>query len=206
MNTLNKVKKFGFMTVVCASVVLTACSDDDDLKLGAPPDEHDHEVITDVTLIFTDTSGTQPTVQAMAQDPDGEGALPLEIKDTIRLMANTTYRLTYTMLNSETTPAEDIGAEVAANDEEHKFFYSFDNGVFMNPAGTGNIGGTSAINYEDKDENGVDVGLKTLWTTASTPINGSFRTMLVHYGRKTASSQYDDGGSDFDATFRIEVK
>lgn len=219
MSTLNKFRKYGFMAIICAAAVLTACDDDDDdnpTPATNPPVENEEEVITDVTLVFTDTSNTNNVVMASANDPDGEGVDSLQVLDTIRLNSNTVYKLTYIIENGlDPNDVEDIAAEIKAEDDEHQIFYGFTSGLFADPTGDGNIGNGAAgnVNYLDEDSDnqdgsGLPVGLETRWntTTSIIPRSGDFRVRLMHQpDLKGPNSKWDTGEDDFDITFRIEI-
>ncbi|MEM6641627.1 MAG: GTP cyclohydrolase [Bacteroidota bacterium] len=181
-------------------LLLSSCGDDD-----APEEENVVEVFTDVTLIFTPTSGTPVT--ASATDPDGAGASPLVVSGPINLAANTSYTLTYDIKNAlDPNDVEDIGAEILEEDNEHQFFFQFTDGAFTDPTGNGNIGASGTVNYDDMDENGCVVGLETSWTTGDAQ-TASFRVNLQHQpGEKTCSTGSDTGDTDFDLTFVLNIQ
>ncbi len=189
-----------------AAICVTSCSDDDD----APAEENDLEVITDVTLVFTNDSDNTDVVRARAQDPDGIGAQPLVILDEITLAANTSYTLTFEIFNNlDADDPEDIGEEILDEDNEHQFFFSFSDGAFTNPLGNGNIDTASdAIVYNDEDENGYPVGLNTSWTTAvDALIDRTFTVRLQHQPDiKTATTTSEDGDSDFNLEFVLNIR
>ena len=231
MNKMNKFRKYGMIPVLAASVLLTGCEKEPE---EVPEEEHDHEVITDVKLVFTNTQDSTDVVEALAQDPDGEGIEDLTIVDSINLKKSTAYTLTFEILNMHEDEhddhegedhdddhegedhdddhddhAEDIGAEIAEEADEHQFFFSFSNDAFANPTGDGNIDNASdAINYNDSDENGNPLGMNTSWETSSSTLSGgSFTVRLQHQpGVKTASSGANDGDSDFDLTFVLNIE
>ena len=222
MNKMNKFRKYGMIPVLAASVLLTGCEKEPE---EVPEEEHDHEVITDVKLIFTNTQDSTDVVEALAQDPDGEGIEDLTIVDSINLNKSTAYTLTFEILNMHEDEhddhegedhdddhddhAEDIGAEIAEEADEHQFFFAFSNDAFANPTGDGNIDNASdAINYNDSDENGNPLGMNTSWETSSSALSGgSFTVRLQHQpGVKTASSGANDGDSDFDLTFVLNIE
>ncbi|MEM7572865.1 MAG: T9SS type A sorting domain-containing protein [Bacteroidota bacterium] len=165
----------------------------------APPCENEEEVISDVTLIFTPMNGDAPVETVVAIDPDGIGPFGLEEMGAIDLVENQTYTLTFEIFNG----AEDIGAEILEEDDEHQFFFSFTEGIFADPTGSGNIADVSGdINYEDMDENGLPVGLITTWSTTSSLGTGEFTVWLQHQpGIKDANTTSQDGESDFRLTF-----
>ena len=236
MNKMNKFRKYGMIPVLAASVLLTGCEKEPE---EVPEEEHDHEVITDVKLIFTNTLDSTDVVEVLAQDPDGEGIEDLAYVDSIiNLKKSTAYTLTFEILNvhedehddhdddhegedhdddhegedhddDHDDHAEDIGAEIAEEADEHQFFFAFSNDAFANPTGDGNIDNASdAINYNDSDENGNPLGMNTSWETSSSALSGgSFTVRLQHQpGVKTASSGANDGDSDFDLTFVLNIE
>ncbi len=172
----------------------------------APPCENEEEIITDVTLIFTPVAGGTP-VTASAQDPDGEGPLDLQILGDIELMESTEYVLTFELLN--TIEGEDITEEIEDEDDEHQFFFAFTDEIFTSPAGDGNVDNRDdPLNYDDMDENGLPVGLVTSWETEcdEETSTGTFRVILKHQpGVKSATSTANDGGTDIDLTWTVNV-
>tara|TARA_Y100000591_G_scaffold15036_1_gene11353 strand:- start:2724 stop:3338 length:615 start_codon:yes stop_codon:yes gene_type:complete len=204
MKNILKLKYLLF--AVLTLFIFTACEEDE----AAPEEEEEMEVITDVKLIFTPTNTLSglATVEATAQDPDGEGVQELQVKDAINLAANTTYTLTFDIKNNLETPGEDIGEEIKEEDDEHQIFFSFTNGAFTNPTGDGNIDNASdPINYNDQDANGNPVGLNTTWTTGTAQNDGSFVVKLQHQpGVKTSSSTATTGDTDFELTFVLNIQ
>ena len=204
MKNILKLKYLLF--AVLTLFIFTACEEDE----AAPEEEEEMEVITDVKLIFTPTNTLSglATVEATAQDPDGEGVQELKVKDAINLAANATYTLTFDIKNNLETPGEDIGEEIKEEDDEHQIFFSFTNGAFTNPTGDGNIDNASdPINYNDQDANGNPVGLNTTWTTGTAQNDGSFVVRLQHQpGVKTSSSTATTGDTDFELTFVLNIQ
>lgn len=196
--------------LIAASVSLVSCSSDDDNGNDVPPEENEIEVITDVTLVFTNLEDTTDVVRATAEDPDGEGASELVIADEITLRASATYELAFEVFNNlDPDDSEDIGAEILEEADEHQIFFGFTEGVFTTPVGDGNIDNASdAINYEDEDESGNPVGLETVWTTVNTASEGGeFTVRLQHQpDLKSATTGADDGDTDFDLTFVLNIQ
>lgn len=209
MNTMTKFRNYSLIAILFATII-TGCSKDDETEpIIAPAGENEEEVITDVTLIFTNTNDTNDVVQARAQDPDGLGVQELMILDSINLDTSKTYTLTYEIFNNLETPGEDIGNEIAEEDDEHQFFYSFSNNAFANPTGNGNIDNASdPLNYNDMDGNGNPLGLSTSWTTSSSQLTGgTFTARLQHQPDvKTATSGANDGDTDFELTFVLNIQ
>ena len=210
MNLSENVKKYGMYTLLLGGALLTACEDDDE----APAAENEEEVITDVTLTFTNSADANDVVTASAQDPDGAGVQPLEIQDEITLTSGATYTLGLEILNAlDPDDPEDIGEEIDEEDEAHQFFFAFTDGAFSDPDGDGNVDDSSdPINYNDEDDNGNPVGLSTTWTAGDPLEDGSFQVRLQHQppvdGQpvKTATSGVDDGEADFELEFVLNVQ
>ena len=187
-------------------LIFTACEDDD----ATPAEENEEEVITDVKLIFTPTNTLSglATVEATAQDPDGEGVQELQVSGSIDLAVNASYTLTYEIMNNLETPGEDIGEEILEEGAEHQIFYSFTDGAFTSPTGNGNIDNASdPVNYNDSDSNGNPIGLSTAWTTGGALSSGSFTVRLQHQpDLKTSTSTANTGDTDFELTFVLNIQ
>ena len=207
MKTINPFKNLQLLAILFSVITIIGCSTEDDI---APEEENEVEVFTDVTLVFTNTADVNDVVTASAQDPDGTGIQELQILDAITLAADTEYTLTYEILNAlDPADIEDIGSEILEEDNEHQFFFSFTENVFANPTGNGNIDAAAdPINYNDADENGNPVGLSSTWTTSSTASSGaSFTVRLQHQPDvKTATSGSNDGDTDFELTFALNIE
>lgn len=187
------------MAMLAGAVFFSACSDDD-----SPAPENEEEIITDITLTFTPADGGVAVV-ATAQDPDGEGPQDIEIADDIVLVVNTDYKLTIKLENS--VARESITEEVEEEGGEHMFFFAWTDDLFAEPSGDGNIDSRAGVvNYVDADDNGLPVGLITSWKTGSAA-NGTFRLVLKHQpGIKSATSTAEDGESDVDLTWNVEIR
>ncbi|MEM9681376.1 MAG: T9SS type A sorting domain-containing protein, partial [Bacteroidota bacterium] len=171
-----------------------------------PECENEEEEIDKVTLTFTPVGGGTPVV-AIAEDPDGPGPLSI-VPEEINLMESTEYELSIMLEN--TIEGEDITEEIEEEDEDHIFLFAFGEDVFDTPNGNGNVDErTDPINYNDQDENGLDVGLSTQWTTSCTQdgdIIDTFRVVLKHQpGLKTATSGFDVGGTDINILWDINI-
>ena len=209
MDKMNLFSNYVSLGIVIGGLSLMGCKKDEDLAVVPPASENEMEVITDIKLIFTNSSDASDIVEARAQDPDGLGVQELVILDTINLDVNKTYTLTYEIFNNLETPGEDIGAEILEEDNEHKFFYSFSNNAFASPSGNGNIDAVSdPLTYNDVDENGNAVGLSTSWATPSSVLSGgAFTTRLQHQPDvKTSTSGANDGDTDFELSFVLNIQ
>jgi hypothetical protein len=177
------------------------CSED-------PKKEDVPELITKVILTFTPDEGTPIVVSA--SDPDGEGVQDIAADGPINLSAGESYTLELTLSNELADPADpayDITAEVEEEGDEHMFFFSWTNNVFADPEGNGNIDNRSdIINYNDQDANGLPLGLSTSWITSGSA-SGTFRVVLKHQpDLKTDLSGGNDGETDLDVTFTVNVE
>ena len=201
MKAFSYLQNYGLWTLLIVAALVTGCRDDEEPDVVNEP-----EVITDVTLVFTAADGT--VVRAAAQDPDGEGVEELEILDEITLKTGTVYTLTYEIFNNLDTPGENIGDEILEEDDEHQIFFSFTEGAFSDPSGNGNIDNAAdPINYNDTDDNNRPVGLNTTWTTGETAVTGTFTAKLQHQPDvKTDDSGANDGDTDFDLTFVLNIE
>ena len=179
--------------------IFTACEEDE----AVPEEEEEMEVITDVTLVFTSDAGA--VVTASAQDPDGEGVQDLVVKDEIKLQSGTTYTLTFEVMNNLESPGEDIGEEIAEEDDEHQIFFAWTEGAF--PITGKNIDNIQSVNYNDADGNGNPLGLNTTWTAGDPTTAASFTVRLQHQPDvKTATSGANDGDTDFELQFRLTIE
>ena len=206
MQYLNNLTKSG-MLLLLAAFIFASC--DTTSSTDDPPEENEEEVITDITLIFTNADDDSDVVTASAQDPDGAGVQELQILDDIQLQSGVTYSLTFEILNGLENPAGDIGEEIEEEADEHQIFFQFSENAFSNPSGDGNFDNAGdPVNYEDFDSEGNPVGLETTWTTSDGSLtDGSFRVRLQHQPDiKTSTTTVDDGDTDFDLTFTLDIQ
>lgn len=206
MKTVELLKNFRLIAALFAVLFIASCSDDDDV----PEEEDEVEVITNLTLIFTNNSDPTDIIMASAVDPDGIGVQELQVTSGINLATDTQYTMTFEILNAlNSDDIENIGEEVAEEDDEHQFFFSFTEDAFDSPMGDGNIDTASdPVNYDDSDENGNAVGLSTTWTTPVTTVaGGSFTVRLQHQPDiKSATTGAADGDTDIDVTFTLDIQ
>lgn len=191
--------KFVFLGSIFATVVLMACDDD-----NVPAEGNDEEFITKVELIFSPVSGGNPIV-ITAEDPDGEGPKGLSSASDIMLSAGDDYELFVGFENI--INGEDITKEVEEEADEYMIFFGFSEGVFKSPSGTGNIQGPGGVNYVDKDENNLPIGLVTSWIAGDAGKSGTFRLVLKHQpNTKSMNTTVADGVSAVDVTWGISIQ
>ena len=154
------------------------------------------ELITTLIYTLVPLDGGDSVVLSF-QDTDGEGGNePVIITET--LSPNVLYSGTISLLNESMEPAENIGLEVAAENEEHQMFYQTD-GVDL------------TIEYADIDANGNPLGLSTMLNTGDAGI-GNLTITLRHEPEKTANGVADgditnaDGETDIEVTFQITIQ
>ena len=191
---------FLFLSLAFGTFFLAACGDDDE-----PEEENVEEIITNATLTFTPTEGGT-AITATATDPDGDGAGELTVDGPINLAANTAYTMTIDLLNG--LENESISEEVEEEADEHMFFFAWQDGAFSNPVGNGNVDNrVDIVNYLDNDDNQLPLGLMTSWITGDAVSGGTFRVILKHQPDiKTATSTANDGESDMDITWTLNVQ
>jgi len=178
--------KFG---LVCM-VALASCKKDADLVEVPPPVGNEVELITTMTLLFSDDAGINPDVTATFRDPDGDGGLDYDIFDTIRLMNNTTYNTSILLLNETVSPADTISNEVLDEDDEHFFCF------------TPSLANLFIVRT---DSDGMyEVGLQSQWTTGNAE-NGTTQIVLKHQP-DVKDGTCAPGETDIDVTFVTEVQ
>lgn len=206
MYNLHNPIKSGLLLLL-AAFVFASCGTDS--SPDDPPIENEEEVITDITLKFTNSVDDSDVVTARAQDPDGEGVEELQVLDDIQLQAGVTYILTFDIFNGLENPPEDIGEEIEEEADEHQLFFQFTENAFSSPEGNGNFDNADdPVNYNDLDGEGNPVGLETTWTTsAETVTDGFFRVRLQHQPDiKSSSTTVNDGDTDFDINFTLIIQ
>ena len=204
--------RFRIGLITLFSLYFLSCED-----LEPPPLENFPEIVTRVTLTFTPLLPGETIVIVSAVDPDNIGPLPVKPESPIRLEASVEYILEISVINELANDDEmDISAEIREEDFEHMFFFGWTDNYFMSPSGNGNIDErTGTVNYspDDNDINDLPVGLSgSSWTPNPGAINGTFRIKLQHVPtlndgtlQKTTTSTSDDGDTDLDITFDLEL-
>ncbi|WGH76188.1 type 1 periplasmic binding fold superfamily protein [Tenacibaculum tangerinum] len=175
---------------ILSLTILAACSNDDD-----PVPVNEEEVITTVTIELT--NGTEKVI-LQSRDLDGDGPNAPEIQGGT-LKANTTYSGVITLLNETETPAENITDEVAAEADEHQFFYSA-------------AGIASTFTYTGtNDSNGNPVGINFTVSTEGAG-TGVYTVTLRHEPNKSATGVKEGnitnagGETDVEISFPITVE
>lgn len=168
-----------------------SCSNDD------PEPVNESEIITTLTVTLTPMGGGE-AVTLQFQDADGEGPGAPQITVSGDLAAGTTYTGAVTLLNETATPIEDITEEVAAEKDEHQFFFQPSAGLQLTPS------------YQDQDSNGYPVGLSFQLLTGAAS-SGTLTVTLVHEPDKAApgveaGDRANAGGeTDIEVSFEVVV-
>ena len=165
------------LTLVLVSFFAISCSDDDENPVAVD----EEEVITTMNITLL-ASGSTITIQSQDLDGDGPNAPVITISDD--LLANTSYSGSIELLNETETPAENITEEVAAEDEDHQFFFS---------AG----GAISEVTYDDQDGNGNPVGIEFTLNTGDAG-TGTLQVTLRHEPKKPNDGTLVDAGGETD--------
>ena len=170
-----------------ATLTFTACSSDDH------DDDHDHEEELITTITYTLTNGND-VVTLKFTDIDGEGGNPGTYAVSGPLTASTTYTGAIKLENETENPADNITTEVAAEADEHEFFY------------TTTVAGTT-IAKTDMDGNGNPLGITTTVTTGAAG-TGTLSVILKHEPTKPNSGTATSAGgsTDVEITFNITVQ
>jgi hypothetical protein len=152
------------------------------------------EVISRVTLTLTPaTGGTALTTYI--DDADGKGPTAPSAQVAVPALARgVTYTGTVKFENRLKSPAEDITAEVQAEANEHRVFYTV--------TGTG-----VTITTTDVDGQNRPLGLRFTKAVGATATAGSTRVVLCHYDSapKVATSTSCTGETDIDLTFAYTI-
>lgn len=170
----------------------TACKDKED-----PEPDHEHDVITTVTLSLVPTDNSKPTVTATWEDLDGPGG-KAPVIDNLVLDVNTTYTGSLTFSAEEEHGdhhhTHDLTAEIREEGDAHEIFYE------VNPQ--------SLVTFTktDRDSKNRPIGLATTATTTAAG-SGTVRIVLKHQpGTKSTSSNINTGETDVDITFQASVQ
>ncbi|WP_200977261.1 hypothetical protein [Echinicola sp. 20G] len=185
------------------SITLVSCSKDD------PVPELDQEVITEVTLTFTeiDNSGASMGTSLEYGASSDEGIAlggSLQIDDIDGLESGKRYLMEISAYNG--IADEDITEEIEEEADEHQFF-------FLGSAFTGSTS-FMTYTYDDVDENNNPIGLVGQVTVDETLLSntGQIRVILRHALDKDyegaenphwADYAQAGGESDLDITFDV---
>lgn len=172
--------KAKFLLLVLSFALLhSACKKKDDPIAPIGPVTNEEEVITNLTLTFTDPSNANEQYVFRFADPDGEGgADPVITADA--LPSDTTLLLALTLANASGS----ITQEISNEGTDHQFFFQRTGVPFI-------------VVYDDTDANGRPIGLRNV---ASTGSSGS-GTLLVTLRHQAVKDAPDVAGGDITNAF-----
>jgi len=187
-----KTTKFLFKTMLCLALVtsFTSCSDDDD-----PAPVNEEELITNLTLTFTNTTNSGDVVSMSSVAPDGlEEGLSTEIVSG-SFTSGATYALTIGLTNASESPAEDVlNGDIIPEADEHFFVYAVNGLNFAMTRDASDIDGPD----------GSKLGVNTTWV-AGAASTGNLQIRLIHEpGTVDDSDEFGSatgGSEDFNITF-----
>jgi len=196
-NYLNFIKtsKFFIAAIFCITLI-TSCNNDDD----NPDPVNEVELITNVTLTFTNNANSADVVVMKNIAPDGqEGAFTNTVNGTFT--AGQSYSLDLEITNeSDPSDVDDIlNDDIIPEGDEHFFKYN-------NSLGMGMIRDASDL----AGANGTRLGVSTTWTSGAAG-TGNLQIILVHQPETADdSNQFGSttgGEEDFNITFQgVEVQ
>ncbi|UCS92917.1 hypothetical protein KZP23_19965 [Echinicola marina] len=185
------------------TIILTSCSKDD------PVPELDQEVITDVTLTFTEVDESGLSIgSSMDFVASSEGGLSLDgnldIETIIGLESGKSYRMEITAYNG--IADEDITEEIEEEADEHQFYF----------LGSAFVGENSFMEYayDDTDTNGNPIGLNGIVKVDENLVSnsGKIRIVLRHDLDKSFTGadnphweNYVQAGGESDLDLSFEV-
>ncbi len=190
-NYLNfmKTSKFFIAAIFCLTLI-TSCNNDDD-----PEPVNEVELITNVTLTFTNTANSADVVVMKNIAPDGqEGAFTNSVNGTFT--SGQSYSLSLDITNeSDPADVDDVlNDDIIPEGDEHFFKYN-------NSLGMGMIRDASDL----AGASGSKLGVSTTWTTGAAG-TGNIQIILVHQPETVDdSNQFGSstgGDEDFNITFQ----
>lgn len=165
-------------TVILLSILLlfSACKKDDPIL------EDENEFIHLVKIEFKDSLG-----QNTYTWKDKIGG------DTIYLKPEQKYSVAVSFYTLSVNQVDiDITDEIIADNLSHQVFYSSDPSSLL------------SIAYEDKDDKGLPLGIKTSMTTSNTLNQGTLRVLLKHYSAEKDGNSAS-GSTDADVSFVVKI-
>ena len=178
------------MAIFCLTLI-TSCNDDDD----NPEPVNEVELITNVTLTFTNSANAGDVVIMSNVAPDGqEGAFTNSVNGAFT--AGQSYSLALEITNeSDPADVDDVlNGDVIPEGDEHFFKYN-------NTLGMGMIRDGSDL----AGAGGSSLGVSTTWTSGAAG-TGNLQIILVHQPETTDDSDQfgstTGGEEDFRITFQ----
>nr|WP_294858353.1 hypothetical protein [uncultured Fluviicola sp.] len=180
------------MILSVLSVALVACKKEKKKEVENPTNPNEQELITTFKIVFTDTAGVLPNVEARFVDIDGPGGNNPTVFDTIRLVANATYNASITLLNESAIPTQDITMEVEEEGVDHLFCFDLTSGL--------NI----SILRTDADVNNLPIGILSRWSVGVASTGTS--TIRLRHQPGVKNGQCDPGETDIELNFHTVIQ
>ncbi len=185
---MKAIKFFAIPMLVLA--LFASCSDDDD----NPPPVNEEELITNVTLTFTNTADATDIVVMTSVAPNGQDGASTEAVNG-NFTSGATYALTLSILNATETPADDVlNDDIIPEADEHFFSYAINGVNFTMSRDAGDVDGPS----------GSKLGVNTTWV-AGAASTGNLQIVLTHEPVTVDDSDNfgsaTGGSEDFNITF-----
>ena len=178
-----------FVAAIFCLTLITSCSNDDDPVIINP-----EELITNVTLTFTNTSNATDIVTMTSVAPDGQDG---SFTNTVvgSFTSGETYSLGLAITNESESPADDVlNDDIIPEADEHFFTYGVDAVSMTMSRDAGDVDGPD----------GNKLGVNTTWI-AGAASNGSVNITLVHEPVGSDDSNnfgtVTGGEEDFNITF-----
>ena len=167
-----KTSKLFIAAIFCLSLI-TSCSSDDDNSSGNPDLIDPVELITNVTLTFTNTADANDVIVMTDIKPNGqEGGIVLQNDVVGTFTAGEEYALGLEVLNASNPADIDdvLNDDIVVENDEHFFQYALSTGLDMSMT-------RDADDIDGAD--GTKLGYNTTWV-ANTASTGNLQIILVH--------------------------
>lgn len=197
LKSTNMTKRTKYLTwLMAGTLVLAACKKDKDEDPITPTPVNEEEVINKITLHFHSLHDVEHK-HFEFYDADGDGGIaPVITADT--LSNDSVYNVEIELYNTTVSPEENITEEIEAEHNVHQFFFQ---------PGAVNV----SVAYADTDDNGLPVGLQTVWTIGAAS-SDSITVTLRHEPDKSApgvsGGDITNAGGETDAevTFPVVIE
>jgi hypothetical protein len=180
------------MILSVLSVALVACKKEKKKEVETPTNPNEQELITTFKIVFTDANGVLPNVEAQFVDIDGPGGNNPSVFDTIRLVANTTYNASITLLNESAIPTQNITQEVEEEGVDHLFCFDLTSGL------------NAVITRTDLDANNLPIGITSQWVIGASSTGTS--TIRLRHQPGVKNGQCDPGETDIELNFHTVIQ
>jgi hypothetical protein len=158
-------KPFRFIaTLILLSVMVVSCSEDEPL----PENE---EAVTEMKLVFVNSTNPNDIAEAIYSDPDGPGEQQgtFEVPD---LRPGVLYNVRIEMRNQLRN--RNVSEFISQNADRYQFFFTQGTPAF------------SSIEYADEDSTGNPIGLQMRMRAGTSAGSGTLRVSLLRDPNKTA--------------------